>query len=153
MVLPTTMLLRFSGILVLLFVQSLSAQESVDPYDYWNLDASEHNYWNRQLSDPFTAIKDNLEKGSLALDYSTEKAFVTSLLQHLKIPVSSQTLVFSTTSLQLSLITPRSPRAIYFNEEIYLGYVPGGKIEIISLDPEIGGIFIYLISQREKRLL
>jgi len=38
-------------------------------------------------------------------------------------------------------ISPRSPRAIYFNEEIYLGYVPGGKIEIVSVDPELGAIF------------
>jgi hypothetical protein len=50
-------------------------------------------------------------------------------------------LVFSTTSLQLSLISPANPRALYFNEEVYLGYVPGGRIEIVSLDPELGGIF------------
>ena len=50
-------------------------------------------------------------------------------------------LVYSTTSLQLRFISPRTPRALYFNEEIYLGYVPGGKIEIVSIDPELGAIF------------
>ncbi|MDF1812203.1 MAG: hypothetical protein P1V20_08310 [Verrucomicrobiales bacterium] len=143
---------RFAGFLVLVFLQSLSSQE-IDSYDYWNLDAPEHSYWTRDLHDPFTAIKDELESGRLPLDFSSEKAFVTSLLQHLRIPVSSQTLVFSTTSLQLSLISPRSPRALYFNEEIYVGYVPGGKIEIISMDPELGGIFyIFDIPKRGRTI-
>ena len=30
-------------------------------------------------------------------------------------------LVFSTTSLQLSLISPSNPRALYFGEDMYLG--------------------------------
>jgi hypothetical protein len=50
-------------------------------------------------------------------------------------------LVFSTTSLQLSLITPSNPRAIYFNEDTYLGFIPGGRVEIVSIDPELGGVF------------
>lgn len=53
-------------------------------------------------------------------------------------------LVFSTTSLQLSLITPANPRALYFNEDTYVGFIPGGKIEIVALDPELGGIFYIL---------
>src|SRR5207249_6740608 len=83
----------------------------------------------------------SLEAGQIELDRSSEKAFVASLLKALDIPASSQMLVFSTTSLQLSLISPSNPRALYFNDEVYLGYVPGGRIEIVSLDPELGGIY------------
>lgn len=41
----------------------------------------------------------------------------------------------------MSLISPANPRALYFNEDVYVGFIPGGKIEILSLDPELGGIF------------
>jgi hypothetical protein len=50
-------------------------------------------------------------------------------------------LVFSTTSLQLRLITPANPRALFFNEDVYVGYIPGGRIEVVSLDPALGGIY------------
>lgn len=103
-----------------------------------------HNYLQRRPADKFTQLRDDLESGIIPLDRSSEKAFVFSLLQALDIPVSSQMLVFSTTSLQLSLISPANPRALYFNEEIYLGYVPGGRVEIVSLDPSLGGIFYIL---------
>ncbi|MCG8600140.1 MAG: hypothetical protein MI807_08375 [Verrucomicrobiales bacterium] len=109
--------------------------------DFSDLDSPEHLYWERPLRDPFTMIKNRLEEGSLSLEGGSEKAFLSNLLELLDVPKESQTLVFSTTSLQLSLISPRSPRAIYFNEEVYVGYIPGGKIEVISMDPDLGGIF------------
>ncbi|MAS93421.1 MAG: hypothetical protein CMO55_09540 [Verrucomicrobiales bacterium] len=112
-----------------------------DDFDFSDVDAPEHDYWNRPLRDPFTKLVGDIEENRLGLDTSSEKAYLTGLLEKLEIPVSTQMLVFSTTSLQLSLISPRSPRALYFNEDIYLGYVPGGKIEIVSLDPELGAIF------------
>ena len=56
-------------------------------------------------------------------------------------PVSSQMLVFTATSLQKGLISARNPRALYFNDDTYVGFVPRGRIEVISLDPELGGIF------------
>ncbi len=116
------------------------AQVSGD-LSYSNIDSPEHDYWNRLLQDPFTKFKEEFEAGRVTIDFSNEKAFLTDLLAHLNVPASSQTLVFSTTSLQLSLISPRNPRAIYFNEDIYVGFIPGGKIEIVSIDPELGGIF------------
>ncbi len=109
--------------------------------DFREIDQPPHEYRSRQPRDRFTRLKDDLESGRLALDQSSEKAFVVSLLAALEIPVSSQMLVFSTTSLQLRLITPSNPRALYFNEEIYIGWVPGGRIEVLGLDPELGAIF------------
>ena len=100
-----------------------------------------HNYYAREPRGPFAAWIKNLESGRITLKHGSEKAFVLSVLDALKIPASSQMLVFSTTSLQLRLISPRTPRALYFSEDIYLGYVPGGRIEVISMDPELGAIF------------
>lgn len=127
---------------------ALLAAEAILP-DFTDLEAAEHAYWTRALEDPFTRVISDLETGSLPLDTSNERDFVASFLKQLEIPASSQLLVFSTTSLQLSLISPRSPRALYFNEDIYLGFVPRGRIEIVSLDPEAGAIFyIFNIPRR-----
>ena len=100
-----------------------------------------HNYWQRPPTDRFTKMKAALEAGRVPLDRSSEKAFVVSLLKALDISPATQTLVFSTTSLQLSRISPRNPRALYFNEDVYVGWVPGGQLEVAGIDPAIGGVY------------
>ncbi|MBM3840583.1 MAG: hypothetical protein FJ398_22000 [Verrucomicrobia bacterium] len=112
-----------------------------------------HNYWQRTPTDCFTKLKADLESRRIVLDSTSEKAFVASLLKALDIPASSQLLVFSTTSLQLSLISTSRPRALYFSEDLYLGYVQGGRIEIVSLDPELGGIFYIFDLPRDEQPL
>jgi len=104
-------------------------------------DQPPHNYWQQPLGDRFTHLNEAVEAGRVVLDASGEKPFLLSLLHSLDVPASSQMLVFSTTSLQLRLITPANPRALFFNEDVYVGYIPGGRIEIVSLDPALGGIF------------
>jgi hypothetical protein len=108
---------------------------------YREIDAPPHLYHQRKPQDKFSKLTSSFESGAIELDRTSEKAFLVSLLKALEVPVSSQMLVFSTTSLQLSLISPSNPRALYFNEEIYVGYVPGGRIEVVSIDPEVGAIF------------
>lgn len=108
---------------------------------YRDWDLPPHRYFDRTPTDRFSVLKAKLEAGELNLDRGGEKEFLLSLLRLLEIPASSQMLVFSTTSLQLSLINPSNPRALYFNEDIYLGYIPGGRIEIVSLDPDLGCVF------------
>lgn len=66
---------------------------------------------------------------------------VAKLLKRLDVPVESQVLVFSKTSEQNSRITPETPRAIYFSDDFYLGWVQGGEIETASFDPRIGLVF------------
>ena len=102
--------------------------------------AEVHQYLEKEPQDPFSKIMKSLEEGEGPNDYGNEMEYIEALLAKLKISKHSQQLVFSTTSLQLSRISPRNPRAIYFNEDLYLGYVPGGQIEIIGIDPEIGAI-------------
>ncbi len=118
----------------------LATCASAEP-SYRNFDEPPHNYHTAPLKDRFTKLKADLESGRIPLDRTSEKAFVVSLLKALEIPASSQMLVFSTTSLQLRFITPRNPRAIFFIDGLYVGYIPGAKIEILSMDPELGAIF------------
>ena len=118
---------------------------------YRDFDLPPHNYHAAALKDHFTKLKADIESRRIPLDHSSEKAFVLSLLKALDIPATSQMLVFSTTSLQLRFITPSNPRAIYFNDDLYLGYIPGGKIEIVSMDPELGAIFYLFDIPRDSR--
>ena len=102
--------------------------------------AKVHQYLEKEPQDPFSKIKKQLEEGLLFDGHEKPLDYIEALLEKLKISKHSQQLVFSTTSLQLSRISPRNPRAIYFNDDLYFGYVPGGQIEVIGIDPEIGAI-------------
>jgi hypothetical protein len=104
-------------------------------------DQPPHDYWKRALTDRFTRLKTEIEAGRLSIEANDEKTFLLGLLRALDIPATSQMLVFSTTSLQLRLISPANPRALFFNEDVYVGYIPGGRIEVVSLDPALGGIY------------
>ena len=71
--------------------------------------------------------------------------YLPSLLEHLGINADSQALVFSKTSFQAAKISPRNPRAIYFNDDVAVGWVRGGDgIEVAALDPKQGIVFYTL---------
>ncbi len=72
------------------------------------------------------------------------------LLEQLQVPVESQLLVFGKTSLQRGLISPGNPRALYFSDEAYVGWVPGGAIEITVFDPVLGATFYVLDAQQPE---
>jgi hypothetical protein len=88
--------------------------------------------------DPVARLWQRLETGQAHLPSGDPKLFLAALLRELEIPVASQVLVFSKTSLQNSLISPATPRAIYFSEEAYAGWCQGGLCELIGIDPETG---------------
>jgi hypothetical protein len=93
-----------------------------------------------------TASKDpiaRLAEGS-GIEGQTPLEKLRFVLKLLEVPEASQILVFSKTSKQNGLIHPGNPRAIYFNENHYVGYVPGGDIEVIAHDDLLGPVF-YLI--------
>ncbi len=119
-----------------------------------DLDSEPHRYFQRTAQDRFSRRIPELAEGRLPLDRSSERAFLKSILQALGIPESSQLLVFSNTSLQLSLIHPGNPRALYFSDDLYLGYVPGGKIEVATIDAELGAVFyIFDIPRNDSRVV
>jgi hypothetical protein len=59
----------------------------------------------------------------------------------LQVPAESQVIVFSKTSLQRGKIRPRTPRALYFSDTVYVGWVPDGLIEVAAIDPKLGPVF------------
>ncbi len=100
-----------------------------------------HNYWTHEPQDAFSQLLKRLKSSSLSLDTHNEKAALASLLRELKVPVTSQLLVYSATSLQAGLIRPSNPRALYFSDEVYVGFVPGGRFEVAAIDPQVGPVF------------
>ena len=72
------------------------------------------------------------------------------LLEQLQVPVESQLLVFGKTSLQRALISPTNPRALYFSDEAYVGWVPGGAVEITVFDPVLGATFYVVDAQQPE---
>jgi hypothetical protein len=104
------------------------------------------HYSTTRPHDAVTRLQARLDAGDAAFAGGDEPLGVLPwLLRALDIPVSSQTLVFSKTSLQQGRISPRNPRALYFNDDTYVGYVPGTRmIEIASTDPRLGTTFYTL---------
>ncbi len=91
----------------------------------------------------------DLEAGRVELEYSPARGYLDSLLRALDIDPDSQVLVFSKTSLQAEYIAPKTPRAIYFNDDTYVAFEPGAPlIEIGSMDPALGVVFYALRQSR-----
>lgn len=100
---------------------------------------------SRNLNDPIAQLQQKLDRGETSLAYDTGNGYLKSVLDALRIPVSSQTLVFSKTSFQYPYITPESPRALYFNDDVYVGQVHHSKaLEFVSFDANQGAIFYIL---------
>jgi hypothetical protein len=90
-------------------------------------------------------LQQRIEEGELSLDYDDRLGFLPSLLKALEIPVESQTLVFSKTSLQRHRISPTTPRAVYFNDDVYVGFCQQGDVlEVSVADPRLGAVFYTL---------
>jgi len=101
-------------------------------------------YWDRSPRDFSADWERAAQDDELNLDTSDEASFLRSVLDELEVPVSSQVLVFSTTSFQVDIINPHNPRALYFNENHYVGWVPGGDLEITTADARTGLNFYHL---------
>lgn len=101
-------------------------------------------------TNPIQRLQLLLDSGKISLKHDTTTGYLTGLLQALNIPVSSQGFVFSRTSLQTDLISPWSPRALYFNDDVYIGFVQGSDfLEIATISPTEGATF-YTLDQEPR---
>src|SRR5437588_12852982 len=74
-----------------------------------------------------TDLTEKIQTDKIVLNYDEDYGYLRSVLKELNVPVSSQSLVFSKSSFQLSQISPQTPRAIYFNDDVYIGWVNHGQ--------------------------
>lgn len=93
--------------------------------------------------DRFTQVMQELAAQGKTLEHNANgRGYLDSLLQALNIDPSTQVLVWSKTSLKQRFIQPSNPRSLFFNDEIYVGFVPGSStLEIGAMDPNLGPVF------------
>lgn len=123
-----------------LAVAAAFAGSSIVPLEH---DAIE--YSKRPVDDPVARLQKRLNSGEAKLEFVGDRGYLESVLNALSVPVESQVLVFSKTSFQAPRIAPRLPRALYFNDDVSVGWVRGGDVlELAAVDPRQGVIFYTL---------
>jgi hypothetical protein len=99
-------------------------------------------YGSAPVHDRVAALQERLRSGKVKLEFREPHGYLDAVLKALDVPVSSQMLVFSKTSFQAPRISPRMARALYFGDDVYVGWVPGGDVlEFAAQDPKQGVIF------------
>jgi hypothetical protein len=102
-------------------------------------------YSSAPTQDAVAALNRRLAAGAVRLSFEPVNGYLRDVLQALEVPVESQTLVFSQTSLQGPQIHYHNPRAVYFSDTVSVGWVRGGDLlEVAVQDPRQGVIFYAL---------
>jgi hypothetical protein len=137
-------LLAILGIALLVDSRPLLAQATPEE------DLPPINYASAPVNDAVARLQKLLDAGKAELKWDKARGYLPALLNAFQIDPASQVLVFSKTSLQQRLISAARPRAIYFNDSTYLGWVQSGTVmEVVSMDPQVGIIY-YTIDQRPQ---
>jgi hypothetical protein len=110
------------------------------------------NYSTSDPADAVSRLQKRLDAGELKLKFEDEHGYLPAVLQALDVPTSSQMLVFSKTSMQRDRISPRTPRALYFNDEVYVGFCRlGNVLEIAATDPQLGPVYYTLDQEPDAK--
>jgi hypothetical protein len=105
-------------------------------------------YSTGEVDNPIVRLNERLTKREVTLAYDAGNGYLRSLLDALSIPVSSQSLVFSKTSFQADLITMHNPRALFFADNVFVGWVRGADVlEVATADRRQGSVF-YTLAQK-----
>jgi len=137
--------LWFLGLLLLIVAAGVLIAQTDADFDHGII-----AYSKTAPTDPVAQLQHRLDSGEVTLKSDPHLGYLPSILRELNIPVSSQSLVFSKTSFQFTQIAPARPRALYFNDEVYVGYVQASPLlEFASVDPKLGAVF-YTLDQDEQ---
>ncbi len=99
------------------------------------------------------ALQKRLDAGEAGLAFAEGgKGYLPALLEAFAIPRQSQLLVFSGSSLQFNRISQKTPRAIYYQDDVSIGTVQDGAlIELIVSDKSSGVAFYTLDTARAAK--
>jgi hypothetical protein len=94
-----------------------------------------------------STFNEAIETGGVTPAFEPRSGYLRSVLKYFRISTESQIVVFSQASFQANLINQENPRAVYFNDDIAVGWVRGSSsIEVAAFDPE-RGIAFYRLEQ------
>jgi len=131
-------------LVVLPVAAALSAQSDGD-FDHGFI-----AYSKTAPTDAVARLQRRVDSGEVNLEFDSRLGYLPAILRALNVPASSQSLVFSKTSFQFTQIAPARPRAIYFNDDVYVGYVQGSRtMEFAVSDPKLGAVF-YTLEEEEN---
>lgn len=146
---PSTRFLRLGWLWAAVVLLSASAQDfqgatHLVPFEEENL-----QYGKTLAIGAISRLQARLDSGEKSLSWDERRGYLPAVLDALGISPHSQALVFSKTSFQRDRISPQNPRALYFNDDVYIGYVPGSPLlEVSTADPKLGGVFYTMENHR-----
>ncbi len=95
-----------------------------------------------------TELNAKLADGRVTFTFDPASGYLMSALEALNVPVESQAMVYTGTSLQAPKINPQNPRAVYFNDTVSIAFIRGAALlEAWAQDPKQGTIF-YTMEQK-----
>lgn len=101
-----------------------------------------------------SALQSKINSGEVVLKHHERFGYLPEVLKQLGVPIESQMFVFSKTSLQLRRISPTTPRAVYFNDDVYIGFCQDGDVlEVSASDPKLGTVFYSMRQEQQERPL
>jgi hypothetical protein len=138
---------RWGGLVLGILVPALaSSTRGAD------IDQPPVRYGTAADDNPVSRLQQRLDAGQSALAFDNHFGYLRSLLRALNVPESSQMLVFSKTSFQRQRIGPRTPRALYFNDDVYVGFCQNGEVlEVSAVDPQLGLVFYTLDQDGDEK--
>lgn len=102
------------------------------------------------VTNPVARLQQRWKNEGQKLEFVPGRGYLDSLLKALDIDPASQLLVYSKSSLQKPNISPATPRALYFNDSTYIGWVQNSdQVEVGTVDCEKGPVF-YLFENRPE---
>ena len=130
---------------------SFALAERLEDTTYVPYEHKAIQYFETPTNEAVKHLDDLLDEGKAKLDYAGGGlGYLPSVLKKLDLNVDSQVLVYTQTSFQAPLISPQRPRAIYFNDDIAVGFVQHGEVmEVSALDP-MQGVAFYTLSTYKK---
>jgi hypothetical protein len=96
-------------------------------------------------------LNDALLRGEASLHRDGQTGYLRSLLNALDIPAESQLLIFSKTGVQRAYTSPKTPRALYFNPSVVVGYIAGAPSIEVAADDPAEGVQFYTLDQDATR--
>jgi hypothetical protein len=102
-------------------------------------------YTEGAVDNALADLNRRLDEGTAALAFEGRSGYLRSVLDALGMPVESQVLVFSPTSFQEDYIDFDNPRAVFFRDDVALGWVRGADVlELAAQDRRQGTVFYSL---------
>ncbi|HYM23790.1 MAG TPA: hypothetical protein VEU08_11285 [Vicinamibacterales bacterium] len=107
-------------------------------------------YASRPTTDAVADLARRVEAGSVQLPFEDGTGYLRPVLDALNIPVESQMLVMSKTGVQGLHTGPESPRAIYFDDAVTVGYIRGAPLLEFAVQDPRQGVILYTIDQKPQ---